>query len=245
MTTIITDGNFIIADKRTSGVWSPGSSSCRSKKRPAKVATDVTEKIVILEHKEPVTFKNKKVVAMAFSGSVNVGDQMISVVKKTKVINHYFDQLSVMPTTNHTATSFILVFEDGSSQVIRTSILPNKEKIHINYLPVETVGNFSSIGSGSGLYKVLLPYFPKDIKEKITLLDLFFFMVHTDEASSDNYDVFCMKERKLVRNCKPTKAAVLESVLKIQSLLDFTLPVSQEYHILELEDLQTTNFFYD
>jgi hypothetical protein len=213
MTTIMTDGHFLIADHRTSG-------NLRIRKPEGTVFknsfNDETNKIskcsiLINRRKDP-----EKFVAYGCAGNVAEIDQFHKAVKDGIITNS--DQLStyldLLWSTCDFATnppfSILLVSDKSKVYSVRRNYRKGWKKAIVelygfNLEPDESC----SIGSGKKHWDALSLL---GVKKKIPLLHRFLVATYFDLSSSTSYDAYSVAEDNLVIGCQPTDEDIKEII---------------------------------
>ena len=204
MTTIVTDGDFLIADMRTSSPLVVPTAP-RVHFKGQKVFRDTTCKIVI-----PINLwaGGQQVVAYAFSGATylfryfdNLAayKDRVDLEGQAKLLNK-----TIGMSDNDTATGVFLL-ADGTQHLIWISV--NQGGLSIRQQHLKKKGIFA-YGSGSVVWSKLWLH----ANRPLTALQVFHFCAHTDKASSNNYSAYSREENKLFAAVFPPEIEVAEGV---------------------------------
>lgn len=228
MTHIVTDGNYIIADKRAS--FMSGSGAIQAGVTPgtkrAQFRRDDSVKIILpkdeiyVNKKETRACNYSPTVAIAMAGGHgNIHNHPLNMLMKIGDMTEYVKLLNANTFTN-TDFTILALSQNGDVHVISDAVRNNAVTWGITTTPAKSLANgtYISIGSG-GFQKRLLeaPYKKKDI----TLMDAFFWGSYLDKSSSLDYSVYGREENHLFCTVKPSEEVVKASVDKVHALYAF------------------------
>lgn len=207
MTTITSNGHFLIADKRTTVVNSENSTSYGS-----------VTKIVIPENS--LAINGDKVLAYAISGNATIAYPIFKNSPTSDIIElGYFITKGIKSWGENHGFSLLAVLESGSNMELNFDFTANKNSWNCT---VYEKGVVCSTGSGS---TIIRNFHTADILKSFArahILDIHLFQAAFDSGSSTDYDVYSLEENKLITDCRPTKQAVQESIDRVTQRLDFT-----------------------
>ncbi len=225
MTTILTDGNYIIADKRVTTTLNLSSST---DKKEHLVYTDVQMKITPVKE---VYYAGQAISCMAFSGDAGLITRIKDRVlvgnmasnkgefqpKRSIDLNLVLDAISasISKSSEPRSVSMFALCQDSDTYWAFSC----KEADGNSQIDAELreSGCISGIGSGLDLFSEINPY----LIMPPHLIDLFMFCAHTDDQSSVIHDIYGKKEKVMIMNSRPTDEEVERSVNHVQSLLMF------------------------
>lgn len=218
MTTIVTDGKFLIADMRTSGA-PPRYHKARafSQVEMDRLRRDTACKIVTPEH---VTLGRHKVLAYACTGMVGlqaffdnvaISREPIDLLKTAKLLDKHpmgcGDLLRIVALTNDGKVHSILLDEHMHLARIVHTIQEVKDQ------PL-------AFGSGANGFNALSAY----LARRLTPLEVFHFCAHTDASSCNNYSVYSVDAHEHYVVVLPGEEEIKECVRAVQGAFNFYNP---------------------
>lgn len=220
MTTIITDGNFLIADRRTSSTH-----RIRNKWYPVK--TDDTVKIHL---STMATYGGKRVKAMAGAGDGYFCESYEHMLKSFDSEKHAIEletyheilRKQSMPS-GASAARILLLMEDATVLVFDVKIhhMPSNKANRPSIRTMATKpGSIVALGSGGYVWDAL----HKFTNSKLDAIDVFTFCTHINEGSSDSYSAYSLKEDHLYTQVNPTPQDVEERVKRVHGALELYRP---------------------
>lgn len=227
MTHIVSNGKYLIADKRTSfmnGASGDGTGKVPGTRRSHFCRDDsikITipkERLVVSKsvaaNKEPKLIK-----AVAMSGS-NLPDYMhpVRLLLRIGDLTEYAAMLNANAFAQ-TSFSMMALVEDGSVCVLQRSKVRDEIRWSITTTSADEFAKGAYVAMGSGSEHRLLEEVYK--KKEITLLDAFFYGSHLDRASTTDYSVYGLEEAHFFATVRPTEADVRESYNKVRGLFEF------------------------
>ncbi len=190
MTTIFTDGKYLIADQRTRGNY-------RVRDNSYKVKTDDSDKITLTP--KHVFVNGLQVKAIAQCGSLGASTAFIELLKSHVKDEHdvHIETLSkgLKYTNVCSGGSCTLVMLTSEGVVVTLSLEANHSSPTIYTsvtLKKQKKDEILGWGSGSTMWDRL----HKFAMRKIELIDAFSFCAHNDEWSSDRYVVYSLEQDK-------------------------------------------------
>lgn len=218
MTTIVSNGYYMLADKRTtftsSAIHHPeltsGYEGFKFSRPSRRYHNDEVTKLV---PEPPTTYGKKKVVAIAGSGDVDMINELLSYLEHMTV-----EEMVKVKARSSRASGYVqLLFITEDFHTHRISFSKGDGAIsERSYRP----GSLAATGSGG----VMLMEFQDRMQhrvEKTHILNLFLLASNTDPASSNCFDVYGAQEKKYFCNIIPTPEEVTACVRQATSLLDF------------------------
>ena len=219
MTTIVSNGYYMIADKRTTFSSAPAKTPCLKsqvkgfsyKRVPGRARMDGATKLI----PEPIaTYNGKKILSIAGSGSVSAIIEVMNLLTYLKLE----DLISFKARQGGCGgqVKVILITEDFYSHIVDFTQHHAHRPSEKSYKP----GTLAAVGSGGA--------FLMDIQErlnnqlnKVDILNAFLFASNSDIASSNCYDVYGTREQKYFSNVVPSHEEVATRANKAWSQLNF------------------------
>lgn len=219
MTTIVSNGYYMIADKRTnfgsSAVKHPVlTSECKDFKFSRPSRRHFNDEVTKLVPEPKTMYGEKKVLAIAGSGNVETINDMLSCLEYMTI-----DQLVKLKSRSGQSRQYVqllFITEDFHTHQISFTTVDQAAPTERTYQP----GKIVAIGSGG----VILMEFQDRLQvrlEKTHLLNLFLLGTNTDEHSSNCFDVYGAQEKKYFSNIMPSHEEVNARVTEAAQLLDF------------------------
>ena len=205
MTTIVSNGDYLIADKRTT--TSMGAKQHRE---------DASSKI---HHRIKATYASKEVSAYAFSGNVQVFQRMNRVIEKTKCFDALIEVGQCLNLAGEATIGMLLLYKEGGCvRIVFNSRRNGKDASEVSSFGNVVItecprGSYLGIGSGwhrfvhSSVYMVATP----------TVLDAFLFGAYLDDGSSTDYDVFGREENALISRNVPSEEEVKTTMARVEA----------------------------
>lgn len=218
MTTITSNGYYLIADKRQSHKRRINGNNLSQgvKTFTVRSYSDSAVKIHAVLG-EDYTLGGQVIVAYAIAGCLNTADKFMEAAKGIPLEKFTKAYTTLIPLDSADESfSIVLISKDKHTHVIEISTsskngsLSNKYTVS-SYAP----GGVKFEGSGSSLIDQLfnrgaLNY--QEFAKKQHPLNLHLFNTSTDDGSSNSYDVYGVEEGKLIIGLEPTIEAVQEAV---------------------------------
>lgn len=220
MTTIVSNGYYMIADKRTtqtSRVIKNSmslASECENFKYSRPHITGYLDETTKLIPQPKTTYKNKKVLCIGMAGEAGFINYQLSLLSYMTM-----DQLLKLNSEINTVEAgctFLFITEDFHSHKVNYS--PAHERII-------TVSSFPPgvsvvVGSGGGIIGSLNRRMP-GVFDKAHILSLFLFATNTDKGSSNCFDVYGTREAKYFCKIIPSQKEVQSRCEEVSKLLNF------------------------
>lgn len=214
MTTIFSNGYFLIADKRVS--FTHHKSTRLPNGKADKVGGDFyidAEAKIFLPPKGVNWNLNAEtsspIHAVGTAGEVNTTERFINLLSylSLKETIAYFNT----PAVYSRLQTFTLVFLAMDHETLVVTKRNSEHELKVTGYPA---GGCTVAGSGAGTIKQLIDETNIN-SSNLHPLDYFLFMAAFDESSSTDYDVYCSTEHKLIRGLQPSDDAVNESVQRV------------------------------
>lgn len=219
MTTILTDGNYLIADHRVTETRGRNHRLVDLHRPASKrigLLNDFRKKLQLFP--ESTIFRNPRnpkarAVAYGLAGGVREVDQVINLVESMTGCDVDARELIssiVTVCSPRVMISLIIVFDDHTS--MKTSFMPvvSETKTTTEY---GVAGKFMSTGSGSTIHRTLKSLLPKDI----TLEEMFILSAGSDRSTSPSYSVYGVKEKTLYMVVSPSPAEIKKKFKEIMT----------------------------
>lgn len=227
MTTIFCDGKQLIADQQTSGIHT-SRRSIGGKLVMTRYPFKTKDSIKI--HQPPnLWFKNRQVLAIAFSGPVPKINPMVELLcKKPRVVagenitgekpdvRSIMEILSHFPQLKTESMTGLGLCDDGT--MIRISVPAYTGDMAGP--PITVVEHKSGVivcGSGKQFYDSSKKHFVSTPET----IDAFLYTVHQDPKSSYDHSIFTLETKKLATSICPTKEEVSASIDRFMACCDF------------------------
>lgn len=213
MTTILSNDKFIISDKRATLTFERKlSERCFYDSSEGIALIDHEVKIIVEPYVRELFYKEKRVMAIAYAGNHKSHLTFINFIKKTKIKDLHALAYCALFFENSASFSIVTMMEDGS----RNKIAFNGSFDFASYPKDDKT--LSVFGSGAGYYSREFSDLVKN--EKITLEEVFLYLVYRDKHSSADYSVYSLDEDRLYTIIKPEQAYIKEKALKAHNALD-------------------------
>lgn len=207
MTTIITDGRYLIADRVSSYYGA------------RNIKIEETKKIEII----PPSLKNKgePLRAIAFSGSGNMSRAVTAIFGLCGYnVSIAAKVLGEMPLQGDASALFLaydgktkkMEFEGFATSVLR----PAGVNVRSKDIEFTSGKPYYAIGSGSSFWEMMAPL----MKTRSTLLEVFLTCAHFDEHSGYEYSIFDRKTGALLPSVKPKADFVKKAVDRVIKSID-------------------------
>lgn len=230
MTTILSNGYYLIGDKRTSHTTPATKTTILESNLEGfvhsrlhrKTQTDETKKVIPLPK---TTFEGKAVLAIAGAGNV----------ERINEAYNFFTVMSIdayasikKSSKQHTPLhSFLFITEDFHSHRIVFTFsgqFTSLQVIQSSFKP----GHVIASGSGGSLINELQERTHNKLNEGHPL-SAFLLGTNTDAGSSNCYDVYGVREKKYFSKIIPTTEAVTSHIKEAMSLIDLSTCRKQHF----------------
>lgn len=229
MTTITSNGYYLIADKRQTSTHTVNQHNSSEGVRSRTVSSHNDHTVKIYANLgDGFTIQGETVVAYAISGSVITGERFMEAAKGLP-LEKFIDSYAALTDLRSTADSFSVVMVSESKKTYRivlgVEVRNNRVARKFN---IDGYGSGYVLfeGSGSGLIYRLVKSgsisYSRNIRNQHPL-NVHLFMASTDKSSSYTYDVYGVDEGKLVIGLEPSSEAVQEAVDAISAGVKFTV----------------------
>lgn len=219
MTTVVTDGKYMIADRRVSQTISIrarcGKHSNTSEHR-ARVDTAI--KLIAPQN---LIYKGVGVKCMGFAGSESYLELMHRITRSPRDSIEFDTVLQTLHLfevgTSVTSTgTFLVILENG--KVCKCNITPRNSRLQVAWteIPFET-SDFVMIGSGAGVWK----QFDALIDADVPMLEAFLFCAHIDPSSTENYSVYSVADHEIFTDVRPGMAEIMNAVDSVRKKVKF------------------------
>lgn len=227
MTHIVTDGKYLIADKRTTfsagnhkrHQSDPGSNRREFRRDDSVKLYLPTSKILLSNTAEDDTANRIKLVTL--SGTVPVGGgHPIKILASLGSLYEYRRFLNSSVFANQSFT-LLVVTENNSVTTLNREMTDDgcMWRMHTHSSSRFTNGGYLAMGSGSQYNRSLIDAAFKE--KKITLLDLFLYGSHLDPGCSTDYSVYGFHENHLYTTVRPDEEMVSAAYNKVLDLFKF------------------------
>ena len=225
MTTITSNGYYLIADKCVTSTTRKVSGN----KNAMSATTDVYKttnnvKIHVIENMD-YTYKGAKILAYAVTGEATAGEHFMEAAEGIPLGSFARAYTKVMRTIN-TEDKFRIIAVTDLFETLVINVYGEVED-HACTMAVNITrhprGVSVGAGSGAALSNTLLRsnWLNQDSLNQIHILHHHLFLAcHDVSNSSISYDVYGVKQGKLVTDLKPEPEAVLESFQIVKDLID-------------------------
>lgn len=231
MTTVMTDGKFMIADKQSSGryrVRRVHNGKAKNISHPV-----VTRQSVKIHTPDNLFTAGLKIKAIGFAGGVSIINCLskilcspvyssTSVKERPKDLTEIFNVFRGLSAYINSGFSMLCLCEDG--KVITMNYTP-PEKIDYERPGSFTTdvhdyseGKIFAIGTGGSVWSHYKDFMPKDVH----IRDAFHFVTHLDQNSSHDYSVYSLEEDKLIDHVSVDESGVITLVSKLQQEMNFS-----------------------
>lgn len=207
MTTVITDGLYMIADKRLTHTFRIDLDQTVER----VVSGDYSVKIVQPEFN---FLLGQRVAAIGFSGVASMITSTMTLIKKTEDLDQVFQSINLLGLTEKIKMEALVVMTDGYIYLVKVGDIPVGSPVTYNGF---RAGSVVAIGSGSALsYHVA-----KLSTKRIHLQDIFLFLVHFDDSSSVTHDAWSLAQNLLVTDIPVTKEQEKAAVDRFEQSVQF------------------------
>lgn len=227
MTTIFTDGKFMIADRRStrSVISKDVIASSGRRNSNYEFSTDATVKLTVPPN---MKFRGKQIACMATAGDGYIGDHFrnLAAVKRPMDLDALLDGIDGMPcNTSETSATILALFKNGEIRSFeirsrfenRVHVYAVKDKEHPLGPGYPTL---YSVGSGSSYWGKIA----SSIVKPVSMLDVFLFSTHLDPYSVESYSVYSLEEDHLYTHVNPSGEEVEAAIKRIQDATVFYNP---------------------
>lgn len=220
MTYLITDGQYLIADKRSSFTIGMVTASNKNKAGGTRKRTRRDDAVKIITYTDAF-YKENRVVAGAFSGTYSSpGAHLLNILTTMKDLDMMV-KLITDGAIKPESAGVLFCLDDGSFLSLKGSYNENGIKYTFQKAAAGSFKNRILLSDGGGAhYSHLLNPLYED--GKITLLDAFFFGAHFSDSCTTDYSVYGVEENHLFTTVQPSAETVKESIDKVLGLLAFT-----------------------
>lgn len=220
MTTIISNGYYMVADKRTT-LPAPRQkkttsleSRCENFKHSRPPVTGYLDETTKLIPEPKTTYNDKKILCLAAAGSVSVINYQLALLAHMTM-----DQLLKLNSSTdggEGGCSFIFITEDFHTHKVHYAA-GHDDPISMSSFPP---GTNVVLGSGNSIINVIDRRLP-GVFNKVHILSLFLFTTNTDKGSSNCFDVYGCREAKYFCKIIPTHEEVRSRCDEVTKLLKF------------------------
>jgi hypothetical protein len=216
MTTIITDGNFLIADMRTTTpIWLEG--GVRTTFKNQRAYRDTTCKIIL-----PLMMHagQEQVLAAAFCGSTLLYAYYDNLAASKTPVNLDVEGMrlnGVHVGPHEWSTQGVFLLANGTLYVLDLSVVNGRYAVRKKHLKPKGVLGF---GSGGSFWDRISCMATKPI----TPLQAFHFCAHLDKTSCNNYSVYSRAHHEMYAAVIPSEDEVRDAITSTQDSLQFYNP---------------------
>lgn len=229
MTTITSNGYYLIADKRTTITSHLNSKNKSEGVDEKKVSThsDETCKIHVLGKDSGYTIDGKRILAWASAGNAITADKFMSASAGIP-FEKFAQAYSTCQPINDPCEDFciVMITEHHHTWVFNVVAVVNNGVFGLEWtLKCYGPGTIIRQGSGQYLLTQLIASWAIEQKEIQVMhpLQVHLFGAGTDSNSSTTYDVYGVKEDKLHLGLEPAPEAVQEALDSIGKLVSFKI----------------------
>ncbi len=210
MTTIVTNGHYLIADHRVTNNFKIESST-HVIENQKETMYDTHNKIFVIPIDKVVTLKDKRIKAFAYAGSAGVYAYLVELIKTSKDTNiNLYQALRTLSKYEH--GQFIAVnYDSTSTKAILKGFHNNGSYLQC----VNEIGKLIIVGSGSEPVSELL----FKIGSGYNIVDAFHTAVMFDNYTSPSFSVFGVEENHLFTNVLYPIEEIKKSFDRIMTLV--------------------------
>lgn len=214
MTTVFSDGSFLVADKRASVTYKAFDANAPRLTKEFSTTSHEHSKIYIPKGKitcwSSKEQAHKEVAAIAFAGSTHFAEACIN---SAEAGIDMFRVFQVARNFDKEGGSFVAICKDGTT--VKQTMSPNGA-VHVY---MNKKGSVMGCGSGNHEISSALELIPRS---KIRLMDAFVYAVHCDKNSNNRFDLFSLKENKLMKDLRISPIALSRAIKNMESHIDLT-----------------------
>lgn len=214
MTTIVSNGYFLIADRRsTIRVETNYLTGGEIKRGDTRFYKDQTNKIITPQN---IYIGDKLVRAIACSGNIDFIFYTLSLSKLGFDINlpSIFACVAGIPAPSKVSCTLLAVTEDNVTHKFRfVSTVTSGENLWRVDSERFAPGTIVVAGSGGDVWDETVPLLTDG--RDMDVLDVFTFCAHRDSWSSDHYSVYGVTAHELFEDVRPREEEIFESMRRI------------------------------
>lgn len=233
MTTIVSDGNYVIADRRgTHRISVRRQINTKSESKLLNARVDEHLKLLTPQN---FVYENDVIKCFASSGSamyLNMVQRLARTNRRNIDLDHILASLHMLECGNLSlrATFLVLCERTGLSKF---AIHPSNGHFNVSWQNLDTRdGKYHFIGSGSNVWEQFEPL----LSRPVSMLDAFLFTAHLDPASVENYSVYSLKDNELYVEVIPSREDIQKAVETVQKSLNFHDPNRKPLGITDTKD---------
>ena len=238
MTTIVTNGKFLISDRRlTQAISHTSIAAGKAKNYSHEAYLDVAVKTCVPEN---AYYFDKKVLAFAGAGGATFYNNFCAVTELDRYKKTRLDLVSLMDILdgtpcpdNHTLAEIVMVLEDGTSAVFSLSGELRKG-IYVYRSDIKTYkeDEIFVAGSGSQYWNTLNKAFLEDFKP--TPYEVFLLCAHMDPFSSESYSAYSLEDNHFFVEVNPTDLDVSKALARFQHSVQLWNPIRKPTSLRQL-----------
>lgn len=219
MTTIVTDGKFVISDTRASRKITATQDTGRERfTKTHRILTDDEVKIFC---PAKLRVMGEEVACLAFSGTGFHQERYLELDKLNATLS--LEMMAIflqgMSCGSDKLSSHTLIMTKSGH--IYTLRIDQRGRYQCDFIKIEIdEGKFLVLGSGFHAWKPIRDR----LKEPVSALDVFFYCAHMDPASSDRYSAYSLEDHHLFTNIHPAASVVEQGIDNIVKKIKYFDP---------------------